>query len=83
MIKTAKQIKAFVELTEDKTLKYDRLIIKCNNIQTGTILQSTRLHMENENLEGKSFRWKSNHAETIKPIRTVLKVETNNKEYID
>ena len=39
--------------------------------------------MENENSEGKSFRWKSNHAETIKPIRTVLKVETTNKEDIN
>ena len=32
--------------------------------------------MENENLKGKSFRWKSYHSETTKPIRTVLKVET-------
>ena len=32
--------------------------------------------MENENTEGKSFRWKSYHLETTKPIRTVLKVET-------
>ena len=36
--------------------------------------------MENENPEGKSFRWKSNHVETTKPIRTVLKVETTDKE---
>ena len=39
--------------------------------------------MENENLEGKSFRWTSNHVEITKPIRTVLKVETTNKEDID
>ena len=39
--------------------------------------------MENENPEGKSFRWKSNHVETTKPIRTVLKVETTNKEDTD
>ena len=32
--------------------------------------------MENENLEGKSFRWKSYHSETTKPIRTMLKIET-------
>ena len=37
LIETAKQIKEFVQLTENKTLKYDRLTIKCNNIQTGTI----------------------------------------------
>ena len=39
--------------------------------------------MENENLEGKSFRWKSNHAETTKLIHTVFKFETKDKEEID
>ena len=39
--------------------------------------------MENENLEGKSFRWKSNHAEITKPICIVLKVKTTDKEDID
>ena len=48
----------------------------CNNIQTETIPQSTRIQLENENIEGKSFRWKLNHVKTTKPIRTVLKVET-------
>ena len=42
--------------------------------------QSTRLQMENENMEGKIFRWKSYHAETTKPIRTILKVEIADKE---
>ena len=37
LIETAKQIKAFLELTEKKTLKYDRPTVKCNNIQTRTI----------------------------------------------
>ena len=32
--------------------------------------------MENENPEGKRFRWKSYHSETTKPIHTVLKVKT-------
>ena len=54
-----------------------------NNIQTGTIPQSTRLQLENENTEGKSFRWKSNHVETTKPIRTMFKVETTDKEEAD
>ena len=36
--------------------------------------------MENEKSEGKIFRCKSNHVETTKPIRTVLKVETTDKE---
>ena len=39
--------------------------------------------MENENLEGKSFRWKSYHSETTKSICTVLRVETVNKEDTD
>ena len=39
--------------------------------------------MENENLEGKSFRWKSYHSETTKPIRIVLKVNTTDKEDTD
>ena len=39
--------------------------------------------MENKNPEGKSFRWKSYHSETTKPIHTVLKVETADKEDTD
>ena len=39
--------------------------------------------MENENLEGKSFRWKSNRDETTTTIRTVLKVGTTDKEDTD
>ena len=39
--------------------------------------------MENENPKGKIFRWKSYHSETTKPIRTVLKVETADKEDTD
>ena len=39
--------------------------------------------MENENPEGKSFRWKSNHDKTTKPICTVFKVETTDKEDTD
>ena len=85
LVKTAKQIKAFVGPTENRNLKQnqDRLTINCNNIQTETIPQSTRLQVENENMEGKSFRWKANHVKTTKPIRIVLKVETTDKEDTD
>ena len=34
-------------------------------------------------MEGKIFQWKSYHSETTKPIRTVLKVETTDKEDTD
>ena len=56
LVETAKQIKAFVQLIE-KTLRENRPTINCNNIQTGTIPQLTRLQLENKNLEGKIFRW--------------------------
>ena len=39
--------------------------------------------MENENLEGKRFRWKSYHSETTKPIHTTLKVKAADKEETD
>ena len=34
-------------------------------------------------MEGRIFRWKSYHSETTKPIRTVLKVDTTDKEDTD
>ena len=85
LVETAKQIKAFVGPTENKNLikNQDQLTINCNNIQIGTISQSTRLKMENENPEGKIFRWKSNHAEMTKPIHTVFKVKTTDKQDTD
>ena len=49
LVETTKQIKAFVQATENKTLKDNRPTINCNNIQTRTIPPSTRLQMENEN----------------------------------
>ena len=83
LVETAKQIKEFIQPTENKPLKDNRQTRNCNNIQTMTTPQSTRLQLENENTEGKSFRWKSNHVETTKPIRTILKVETTDKEETD
>ena len=78
LVEIVKQIKEFIEPTgnDNLTQNYDRPTITCNNIQTKTTPQSKRLQMENENPKGKSFRWKSYHSETTKPIRTVLKVET-------
>ena len=57
--------------------------MKCNSIQTRTIPQSTRLQLENENTKGNNFRWKSNHVKMTKPIRTVSKLETTDKEDTD
>ena len=83
LIETAKQIHAFIQLTENKPLKDNRKTMDCNNIQTRTIPQLTRIQLENENTKGKIFRWKSNHVEMNKPIRTVLKVESADKEEAD
>ena len=83
MVETTKQIQEFIQATENKPLPDNQQTMDYNNIQTGTIPQSTRLQLENENTEGKSFRWKSNHVETTKPIRTVLKVGMVDKDDID
>ena len=83
LVEKTKQIHEFIQPTENKPLKDNRQTMDCNNIQTGTIPQSTRLQLENENTEGKSFIWKSNHVETTKPIRTVLKVGTTDKDDTD
>ena len=83
LVETAKQIKEFIQSTENKPLQDHRQTRKCNKIQTQLKPQSTRLQLENENTEGKSFRWKSNHVETTKPICTILKVETTDKQDTD
>ena len=83
LVEPTKQIKEFVQLTENKTLRENQPTINCNNIQTRTIPQSTRLQLENENIEGKIFRWKPNHVKTTKPVRKILKVETTDKEDTD
>ena len=79
LVETTKQIKEFIQPTENQPLQDHRKTRKCNNIHTRSKPQSTRLQLENENTEGKSFRWKSNHVETTKPICTILKVETTKK----
>ena len=80
MVETTKKIKEFIQQTENKPLKDNRQTMKCNKIQTRLKPQSTRLQLENENIEGKSFIWKSNHVETTKPIYTILKVDTTDKQ---
>ena len=83
LVETAKKIKQFIQPIENQPLRDPRQIKDCNNIKTWSQPQSTRLQLENENTEGKSFRWKSNHIETTKPIRSILKIATTDKEDID
>ena len=47
------------------------------------ITQSTRLWLENEHTQGKIFQWKTDHPETVKLIKTILKVESTNIEDTD
>ena len=44
------------------------------------IPQSTRLRLENKHTYGKIFQWKTDHPETVKPIRTRIKVESTDNE---
>ena len=83
LVETTKQIKEFIQPTENKPLTDNQQTRKCNNIQTRSKPQSTILQLENKNTEGKSFRWKSNHVETTKPICIILKVETTDKQDTD
>ena len=80
LVETTKQIKKFIQPTENKPLQDHRQTRKCNKIQTQLKPQLTRLQLENKNTEGKSFRWKSNHVKTTKPICTILKVATIDKQ---
>ena len=73
LVETTKQIKDFIQPTENKPLQDHRQKRKCNKIQTQLKPQSGRFQLENEITEGKIFRWKSNHVETTKPICTILK----------
>ena len=52
----------------------------CHNIQLREIQHSTRLRLETKTTIGKSFQWKTDHPETTKPVKTVFKIETTEKE---
>ena len=39
----------------------------------------TRLQLENERTDGKSFQWKIDHPETIKPVKMIFKIESTDK----
>ena len=79
----ATQIQHFLQPTEKLPYQNHRQIQNCNIIHTGSKVESIRLQLENEQTEGKSFRWKTNHAETTKPIYSILRVATNDKPDID
>ena len=83
LAETAQQIKQFLQPTVNQPSQTHRQVKDCNNIQTASRPQSTRLHLENEHTTGKSFRWNPDHIETNKPIHSILKVETTDKPDLD
>ena len=83
LVEPAQQIKQFIQPTETFPDKDPRQVKHCNSLHIGSKVESTRLQLENEHTEGKSFRWKSNHAKTTKPIHSVLRVATTDKPDLD
>ena len=83
LVELAQQIKHFIQPTETHPYKDPRQVKNCNSLHIGSKVESTRLQLENEHTEGKSFRWKSNHVETTKPIHSVLRVATTDKPDLD
>ena len=53
--------------------------LTCNNIPTKTIQMSTRLYLENDKTIGKRFRWRVDHPSTRKPIKSIMKVNMEQK----
>ena len=82
LVEATKQISTFIQLIvhHNSTQNYNRPKASCNNVWSNKMPQSTRLQLENEHTHGKIFQWKPDHLETVKPIRMIFKVESNDKE---
>ena len=84
LVEATKQIKTFIQLTNNKsTQNKTRPKATCHNIWSNKIPQSTRLQLENECTYGRSFQWKIDHPETIRLVKTILKIESTNKNNTD
>ena len=80
LVEATKQIKTFIQLTtNESTQNISRPNASCYNIRSNKITQSTRLQLENEHTDGNIFQWKISHPERIKPIKTIFKIESTNK----
>ena len=80
LVEATKQIKTFIQPIINKSTQNSRPNAACHNIRSNKIPHSTRLQLENEHTHGKSFQWKSDHPETAKPVRTILKIESIEKD---
>ena len=78
------QIKTFIQPTINKsTQNNSQMNATCHNIRSNKIPQLTRLQLEKEHTHGKIFQWKSDHPEIVKPVTTILKIESTDKVDID
>ena len=76
LVEATKQIKTFIKpTTNNSTQNNIRPNTTCHNIRSNKIPQLMRLQLENKHTHGKSFQWKSDHLEMIKPVKTILKIE--------
>ena len=83
LVEASKQIKEFLQLNTNNTspeTRHNRSNAMYHNIRSTKILHSTRLRLETKTTIGKSFQWKTDHPETSKSDKTVLKIETTEKE---
>ena len=53
--------------------------LTCNNILTKIIQLSSQLELENDTTVGKSLHWRSDHPSIRKPIKSIVKVSTEEK----
>ena len=74
------QINKFIDpKTNVRSTKDHRSNLICNNIPTNTIQMSTRLYLENDKTIGKRFRWRVDHPSTRKPMKSIMKVNIEQK----
>ena len=84
LVEATKHIKTFIQPTSNEsTQNKSQPNIACYNIRSEKIPQSTRLQLENECTYGRSFQWKIDHLKTITPIKTILKIDSTNKNDTD
>ena len=76
------KIKTVIKLTISSSLTgtHNRPNASCHNIHSTKVPQSTRIWLETKHTSGKIFQWKVDHPEMTRPIKTILKVESTEKE---
>ena len=84
LIEATKQIKTFIQpTTNESTQNKSQPNIACYNLQSDNIIQQTRLQLENECTYGRSFQWKIDHSKPFRPVKTILKIASIDKNNND